>query len=931
MSSSNKNNPAGLERKYNFIDLFAGCGGLSEGFYAQGFHALAHVEIDHFACETLKARMKYYGYEDAEKAVLEEDLTSKDILNKIRKAVGEQTVDIIIGGPPCQSFSPLGKAKDENNMQNDPRNYLFESYIKVLNYFKPKFFVFENVTGLLDTKVNGKSIFRMILRRLRRNYRVLGDEKTIVLNATNYGVPQERKRVILLGVRKDIDIEARDVYKAIVKTHYLPGASEESKWGLEKYVTVKDAISDLPKLQQGQGDKSVDYPNTYDSCSSYVKKIRKNSDKKLRDHVARRNNEKDVERYRVMAENHWNFLELLEYRPDLGHEKKRVFFNSYKVQWWDMPSRTIIAHLYKDGNQFIHPDPEQGRSITVREAARLQSFPDDFIFMGSRTEQFKQIGNAVPPMLAEAIAKAMRLLFVKLEQEQHMYQPIADIDQWDNAAKRYYKEKIEVFIKIVTAAAKKENISLNVQNENGAADLFIEMGYIKKADDVNLLKKIIKISSYKDFMRCGAAVAGNRRLYDPYILKLNESARKVQQKKERRSKKLRLVDLFCGAGGFSMGFIHEGCRVVFANDIDDLCIETYKYNHPEIEESQIKCGDIRKIVDKIDDYITEDTDIVIGGPPCQGFSSANKHHRVINDPRNELYKYFIQVVEKLVPKIVVMENVRGMLKVADQVVEDYEAIDAVKDGFRYHYTVDYRLLNSADFSVAQSRERLIYIAIRSDVAEQSGTTPEDIFKSIENKGKNAEVFNLSAALEGVRALEPPEVKGVSELDTEEAGRKIDANPFRGCENGYLRLINDDRVIPLVYNHKARYCSPVNHEIYRRLHPGDDATDPKIADIMPYAHRNDKFKDKYFKLHADRPCRTITAHLRSDCHSHIHPTEARALTPREAARVQSFPDDYFFLGPYLKTYIQIGNAVPPLMARGIAHELIKLIGGDGDEN
>ena len=158
--------------------------------------------------------------------------------------------------------------------------------------------------------------------------------------------------------------------------------------------------------------------NEYDSCNTYVKKIRKKSDKKLRDHVARMNNEKDVERYRVMAENHWNFLELLEYRPDLGHEKKRVFFNSYKVQWWDMPARTIIAHLHKDGNQFIHPDPDQGRSITVREAARLQSFPDDFVFEGSRSEQFKQIGNAVPPMLAEAIAKAVRLQFEKIEQEQ---------------------------------------------------------------------------------------------------------------------------------------------------------------------------------------------------------------------------------------------------------------------------------------------------------------------------------------------------------------------------------------------------------------------------------------------------------------------------------------------------------------------------------
>lgn len=243
MSGLSKKKPVELGRKYNFIDLFAGCGGLSEGFYAQGFNALAHVEIDHFACETLKTRMKYYGYDDADTAVLEEDITLKDILAKIKKVVGKQPVDIIIGGPPCQSFSPLGKAKDENNMQDDPRNYLFENYVKVLNHFKPKFFVFENVTGLLDTEVKGKSIFKMILRRLRSNYRVLSDEDTIVLNATNYGVPQERKRVILIGVRKDIDIAAEDVYKAIEKTHYLPGAPSDAKKGLKKYVTVKDANS----------------------------------------------------------------------------------------------------------------------------------------------------------------------------------------------------------------------------------------------------------------------------------------------------------------------------------------------------------------------------------------------------------------------------------------------------------------------------------------------------------------------------------------------------------------------------------------------------------------------------------------------------------------------------------------------------------------
>ena len=128
----------------------------------------------------------------------------------------------------------------------------------------------------------------------------------------------------------------------------------------------------------------------------------------------------------------------------------------------------------------------------------------------------------------------------------------------------------------------------------------------------------------------------------------------------------------------------------------------------------------------------------------------------------------------------------------------------------------------------------------------------------------------------------------------------------------------------MFNHKARYCSDVNYEIFKRLDQGEDSTSPKIADIMPYSHRNGIFKDKYYKLYADKPCRTITAHLRMDCLSHIHPYQIRSITPREAARVQSFPDDYLFLGAYLKTYMQIGNAVPVIMARKIASVLKKYV-------
>ncbi|MEN9303077.1 MAG: hypothetical protein RL264_1506 [Bacteroidota bacterium] len=398
--------------KFTFIDLFAGCGGLSEGFYRQGFKALTHVEFDHYACESLRTRMRYYGYPENKISVLEKDITSDDILECIESEIKNETVDLLIGGPPCQAYSSLGRAKDENGMQNDPRNFLFESYERILTHFKPKIFVFENVTGLLTAKLGSKKIVGTILKKLSQEYNLINNPNDMVLNSCDYGVPQVRKRIILIGVRKDIKLNPKEIYDNIIKTHYNPETSETERSNRKKYLTVKDAISDLPILKPGQGEKQINH--NVEKWNEFLEKIRTKNNKILLDHVARNHNDADKKRYQEMSKNKWTFKDLINNRPELNHIKQRVFDNSYVVQFWDLPARTIIAHLYKDGNQFIHPDSSQERTLTPREAARLQSFPDDFVFEGSKTQQYKQIGNAVPPLMAEAIAKSIKKVLTEL-------------------------------------------------------------------------------------------------------------------------------------------------------------------------------------------------------------------------------------------------------------------------------------------------------------------------------------------------------------------------------------------------------------------------------------------------------------------------------------------------------------------------------------
>lgn len=383
--------------------------------------------------------------------------------------------------------------------------------------------------------------------------------------------------------------------------------------------------------------------------------------------------------------------------------------------------------------------------------------------------------------------------------------------------------------------------------------------------------------------------------------------REAKQEEERLVAKPTIVDLFSGAGGFSLGFKQSGYKILLANDIQEVCTKTYKINHPEMNEDLILHDDVANVVSHLDSYIGGiDVDVIIGGPPCQSFSMANRN-RVIDDPRNNLYKHFVDSVEKAQPKFFVMENVKGMVKVSEQVMEDFEKIG---------YDVTCRLLNAKDFSVPQNRERLIFIGNRI------GQSSEQIMGEITNQLYPSYV--LKDALADIKELKPFRIKNARGIETEESGRDIDVNHDFPYQNNYLALINEGNPSELLFNHKNRFNNDRDIEIYSRMLQGDQSDSERIADIMPYKSRKDIFKDKYFKLIEEKVCKTITAHMQFDCNMYIHPTQSRGLSPREAARVQSYPDYYFFFGPFTKKYMQVGNSVPPLMARRIAEVIKKYI-------
>ena len=402
-------------KKYTFIDLFAGCGGLSEGFMeSRHFKGLAHIEWEYPMVQTLRNRLitKWHeSDEQAQKRVILFDIQrtdellngywtqeTKDLYAKynsleaqkgLKYLINGDSVDLIIGGPPCQAYSIHGRATDKNSMQDDYRNYLFESFVKVVDDIKPKAFIFENVTGMLSAKPGGKPVVERIYKAVSEiGYTILEPQKfkDAVYNAYDYSVPQNRERVILCGVRNGSGLSIADFYNAL-------SMSKSSK-----HLTVRDAIGGLPPIFPLKKIEKVKGRNV----SHYA------TDESDPFHLPRHCSSRDIQVFRDWIANDMNKCSQQEaiefYKKVTG---KETLYRKYRNLEWDKPSPTVVAHLQKDGFMFIHPDIEQARFITIREAALLMSFPKDFEFVGNRAYCYKMIGNAVPVNFAKAIADSI--------------------------------------------------------------------------------------------------------------------------------------------------------------------------------------------------------------------------------------------------------------------------------------------------------------------------------------------------------------------------------------------------------------------------------------------------------------------------------------------------------------------------------------------
>ena len=435
---------------------------------------------------------------------------------------------------------------------------------------------------------------------------------------------------------------------------------------------------------------------------------------------------------------------------------------------------------------------------------------------------------------------------------------------------------------------------------------------------------------------------------DCEIRKFLLSHRLREQRSERSGPTV--VDLFAGAGGLSCGLSRAGYDIRWAIDVDSDAVETYRLNHPEIPHSNVVCGDVCEIDVASQIRKTEpNPDLIVGGPPCQSLSQAGFRSRraqdedycVLDDDRTSLYTSYVEAVDELRPRAILMENVEGMVnevgdtgvRVIDRVIDDLAAIGGRGQG----YQVEFRLQDMSEVGIPQERERVLLVGIRDDL--------------VDSEGEVKELFDRLSTMESPRSIQQG-LAGLPRLHRGEGGRVL-AETGRGRKSNFVRQNQLHEGTKLCFNHRAREHPMEKDQILfdEGLEPGDTGWDVKYASDGEYAEYieydvgtadNPRFCDKYRKLRWSEPSPTIVAHLAKDANGYVlpayyehaqpdpekaDPTRNRGITPREAARLQSFPDEYIFLGSFTSWFRQIGNAVPPVAGELLGAELLPKITGE----
>lgn len=637
--------------------------------------------------------------------------------------------DLVFGGPPCQGFSTIG-----DKFSSDPRNQLFEHFARLVLDLRPQMILMENVAAL-TTMYRGQYAEYIVQTFADQGYRMF----TRILDTANYGIPQHRRRVIFFGTR----LATRFAWPH--ETHGLNGDS---------FVNVGDAIDDLPY-----------------------------QDDSIANHIVLNHSDTVIARYKLIIEG--GKLPPPEELPESIRRKN--FGNTYKRLTRRAPALTLVP-----GNNAFPVHPVFDRSLTPREAARLQTFPDTFVFCGDRRSQCKQVGNAVPPLLANKLAKAAR---------DHAY------------------------------------------------------GVVKGSPAIAVSPK------------------SNGHLYKPGA---HSEAPITGLHRESNG---RFVDLFCGAGGFTLGFSRAGWQPLLCVDNDQNVEATHKLNFPHIPFSRSDLSKPRALERLVENCITHPVDLIVGGPPCQGFSVFGKRRFVYTgdhdpslDKRNHLIRAYLKALELIKPKWFVMENVIGLTNLDDgRVLSGF----IERAGLIGYSKVEARILNAADYGAPQLRRRLVIVGNRSGHVipwpkPKYYEQPRDWQSSYRTVGEA--IYDLST------------------------------------EASYSR-----HTCHVPMKHK-----PLVVERYGYIPEGGKLDIARLPSRLKQGYRTDVVKNYshiFKRLHRDQPSITLVPGHNA---FPIHPWLPRALTVREAARIQTFPDWIKFAGSRQNQCIQVGNAFPPLMAEVIGN-------------